>query len=653
MDYTELATHRKLSTDTLAAWKIAWSGSLDQWIIPTYNFKGKLNQLYKCVPQGTKLAPMASPGFHQSIYGLHLFDHKKPEIYLCEGPWDGMALWELIQKVPERKERINVLAVPGCTTFAESWARIMGGKVVSILYDNDYPKSFGGKEISPAGFTGVRHATRVMVNSSQEDHPKEIRFLQWGGGGYTRDLPDGYDIRDLIQEKGIDDTLTFIDQHVAAIPEDWLKELVDETSVHLQPLYCISWDELENVWRKAMKWTKGLSKTLAVSLASILSTKLKGDPIWVVMMGPPGSAKSTLAEAMSIARRYVIPKSAIKGFVSGYRTDKKGEEDHSLIKRINGKTLIIKDGDTLLRLPNRDEVMSQMRDMYDGAIRFDFKIATMKREYENIRTTIILCGTHSLQEMDSADLGCRFVYCELMRVIDPDLEDAVGEYAALQALRDIRSETNCRADTQVDENMLLAKQMTGGYVEYLRQNAQSLVDEIKFPDNWLMYAQALGKYVSYLRARPPKKQDEITFREFSSRLIKQFTRLSMCLAATLNQKEVDARIMEIIRDVALDTARGRTQAIVDIVAESGIKGMERNRVIERTGQPREKEQELMRFLGRPEIGALECFEVKQTGLQTKIHWRLTERFRDIYNRVMDRRVFDGKRKGKGQRVRTR
>src|SRR5690606_14950694 len=100
-------------------------------------------------------------------------------------------------------------------------------------------------------------------------------------------------------------------------------------------------------------------------------------------------------------------------------------EDYSLISKLGGKTLVVKDGDTLLQSPNLGQILSEARDLYDTVSRSSYRTKQGGRDYQGVRMTFILCGTSSLRKIDSSELGERFLDCVIMEGIDNDLEDEI------------------------------------------------------------------------------------------------------------------------------------------------------------------------------------------------------------------------------------
>jgi hypothetical protein len=215
-DYTELAEHRGIHPDTLMFWGVSKSELGDWWVVPSYNSSRRIAQLYKYVAWAQKPlllgCPIAQEEMKHCVFGVDLFDEEKPEVYLCEGPWDAMILWERLREARTGPEGLvltsnndrsllaeaSVLGIPGCGTFNAEWCKLFSDKVVYLLFDNDYPRKHpqSGKELPPAGYNGVRRTATILRGARKP--PAEIHYLRWGEGGYTEELPSGYDVRDFL-----------------------------------------------------------------------------------------------------------------------------------------------------------------------------------------------------------------------------------------------------------------------------------------------------------------------------------------------------------------------------------------------------------------------------------------------------------------------
>ncbi len=386
-------------------------------------------------------------------------------------------------------------------------------------------------------------------------------------------------------------------------------------------LPCGSWPELILSWREALKWTPGLEHALAVITAAAASVKVVGDQLWVKVISPPSSGKSVLAEALSTNRERVKAVSVFRGFYSGYQADKEGTENFSLLEQIAGKALVVKDGDTILTLPNRQQVLGQGRDLYDTVGRAQYN-NRMSKDWEGIRFAWILCGTKSLRALDHSELGQRFLDCRIMDEVDGELEEEIG-WRKINQVRSGLYEVDGRADAQEAPEMTAAKRLTGGFLEHLRANMGGLLSGLAMSDAAARKIMAWGQFIAYLRARPSKLQDEEeSGREMSARLISQLGKLALCLAVVLGKKEVDADVLGRVKRVVKETSAGRTLAMVRRLAEAGKAGCSAAALSVWTGDGETKERELLRFLGK--IGAVMPIKTAGRGTAPRVKWRLTE-----------------------------
>lgn len=615
-----------------------------------------MNNLYRYVLDRSsgKYRLLSTPELSHSLFGMQHFDPNKEEVWLCEGVWDAIALWEVanlcgwddgkIKGVAEIEHslatEVNILATPGCNVFRDEWVGLFKGKKVWILFDNDHPRIHPktGKPIPPAALEGAKRVANLLLQGGA----KEVTVLMWGPEGFSKAYPSGADVRDWVSgglgvgtgtPKDRIESLAELLSKRQPLPPDWVSQETRDVAVSARynAVECNDWKVLVGAWRKAMRWTEGLDRALSVMLASITSTKAVGDQLWVKIMGPASCGKTTLCEAISTAKDYVLAKSVIRGFHSGYRGEDKGE-DASLIKIMEGMTLVTKDGDTLLQSPNFGQILAEARDLYDGVARNDYRNG-VRRNYDRLRCTWILCGTASLRTLDSSELGERFLDCVIMRGVDPILEAEILKRAARSAGKAVQIEANGEAISQYEPDLATAMQLTGGYVNYLRQNAARLLEEVELSDELEELCINLGRFVSYMRARPSRKQEELAERELAARLVKQHIRLAYCLTVVLGKKKVDQEVMRRVRQVALDTARGRVQEICRHLFSKHPEGVEVRGLSLLCHETEDSLRFLLRFLGR--IGAVECFKRERgVGLGNKPRWRLTPEVHDLYALVI-------------------
>lgn len=664
-DYNSLAADRGLLfPDTLMRWGVIRSPLTNEWIVPGYNADRKLVQLYRYTkdPVTGRMFLRPTP---EAGHGMFLPDDYNPsvkEVHIMEGLWDGMVAWETFRAAaPIDKGRFEVtgrhtssilanaglVAVPSCNVLPQSWVSAFAGKGVTLYYDNDHLKVYKNgdgieKTTPPAGYEGMKRFVKTTAESVERT-PSWVRYLHWGDGGFTKDLPDRYDIRDLLTEgkdlRGRLRILPSLFDRVKAIPSEWVagrsRSTVRGGGLELECVPCSQWSVLRNEWRKAMKWSDGLDYALSVMLAAVASTKVVGDQLWVKVLGPPACGKSTLCEALSVAKKYVLAKSTIRGFHSGFQSDREGVQDNSLVALVKDKTLVTKDGDTLLQSPNLGQILAEARDLYDSVSRTHYR-NKMSKSYEGVRMTWILCGTSSLHYLDQSELGERFLDCSIIDTIDEDEEDVTAMRKARQVAREMALMSDGRADTREGEEMVAAKQLTGGYVNYLRENAADLFAAMDCSDAYLAECQRLGKYVAFMRAKPSKVQDDRAEREMCYRLTSQMVRLAYCLAVVLNRPMVDEVVMARVRKVARDTTRGRSVDICRVLAAAGREGETAFHISKVNGRTEASERNRLVFLRK--IKAVESFEHREKpGMNPRLRWRLTERFGRLFREVTDGR----------------
>jgi hypothetical protein len=664
-DYDRLMRDRGLVyPETLMEWGVARSPLTDDWLVPAFSADGKMVQLYRYVldPASGRRRLWPTPEHGHGMFGINLCDSAKPDVYVCEGPWDALAMWEALRSSKRTGEgpdsdltatssegssllaSADVVGVPGCNVFLEAWAPLFAGRNVKLMFDNDHPKPHPqtGTMQAPTGFAGTRRVAEILARGTER--PKSIRYLAWGEEGWAPGLPDGCDVRDLLTADGSAGgrtaALKEILANVEPIPEAWVPGRTAEAAAAGEPdldlITCDSWPVLMGGWRRAMKMTEGLTASLACMLATVTSTKIVGDQLWMKIIGPPSCGKSVLCEALSVNTQYVTSKSTIRGFHSGYKSDKEGKEDNSLIPKIRDKTLVTKDGDTLLQAPNRAQILAEARDLYDCTSRTHYRHG-IDRNYMGVRMTWLLCGTESLRQLDSTELGERFLDCVVVDEMDDELEDEIGWRVANRVDREMAFEADGKAETREGPEMVHAKRLTGGYISYLRRNARDLLEQVRAPEQALRRCQRLAKFVSFMRARPSKAQEEKAQRELSFRLISQVVRLAKCLAVVLNRKELDEDVLRIVTKVATDTARGRTLELVRNLARAGYAGAETRQLALWTNETEDKERQMLRFLRK--IGAVELFTRQlSAGLSGSPRWRLAPKMARLYSEVFPHEV---------------
>lgn len=234
-EWQELATDRKLvDYTTLTEWFVAKSILNQRWLIPGWNVSGLMMTLYQYTSNGRRKFLLPTPTLGHHLFGMNLYDHSKPDLYLAEGLWDPTALWEALAtnkrgdngftQTANRGASLlsysNVIGMPSCQTFFEAWLPLFSGKNVYLVAQNDHEKvtcsqckkSYSYIEynrcphcnssqtlpskIAPASYNGVIRVARML--GGMREPPLSIHFCKWGEDGWNPSLPSGYDARDYL-----------------------------------------------------------------------------------------------------------------------------------------------------------------------------------------------------------------------------------------------------------------------------------------------------------------------------------------------------------------------------------------------------------------------------------------------------------------------
>jgi len=375
------------------------------------------------------------------------------------------------------------------------------------------------------------------------------------------------DIRDLIQSYNHLEVYRLIHSNLAPLV---LSQKTEETKPlsALEPVECKTWKDLCDHWKKNFFFTKQIEETLAVVSAVVLSTTTEGGQLALRVLGPPGAAKSTIAECFAEIPDLVHPISKFTGIVSGWGSV---TNDQQLASKLNGKCLMVKDADPLMQMTNLHEIEAELRDgLGDAVIRATYKTG---RELE-IRTlfTCILFGTKSLKGMDNTLLGARYLDVTIhdrntpTRGIVKHAIKSQGVSIIDQLTRNLENGQNdnkrtsndngstiinasCNrndpiSNTETKRKPIIVKlaPKTIGFIQHKKKYIDSGKVDIKYPNavqEERIYA--MGELISFLRAKPDRtKTGDLKYRiekELSTRLGELLIRLYLFLQIVINDHE--------------------------------------------------------------------------------------------------------------------
>ncbi len=275
-----------------------------------------------------------------------------------------------------------------------------------------------------------------------------------------------------------------------------------------------------------------------VVLATAISEKEKGEPLWLFLIAPPGSTKTETIRSFAGDWFYTIDDLTSHTFISGLTFGKKDKMNRDLLPLLDKKVLLIKDFTVVLE-KNKDErkdILGQLRGIYDGYFEKKFGTKEAKISY-NSRFGIIAGVTPVVDR-----------YWKVMQQL--------GERFLKYRIKLDR----IKATSTAYDNSGKEIQMRKGMQEIVKKfiNSLDFSREIKFSDE--KYKQTLirlAEFVAIIRTPVSGGDEEFEYipePELSTRLVKQLKKLAICLARVHKKEEVGNEEIEIIRQVCLDTS---------------------------------------------------------------------------------------------------
>ena len=491
----------------------------DTYVIPTYAENGSMNNLFKYVVANNTL--YGTPQLAAPIYNFETSPERV--IWLCEGLWDKMAA-EAIFGVNHTDH--TAVAVPGASTFKDRWTQIFRDREVVICYDND-----------SAGRKGVEKVIKKITESPQK--PSKLSVVRW-----PNDYKEGYDLRDaLLQFK--DKAYSVISGFIEDVEQRGTVKVTPENVI--EDFECDSYDKALEAFQTAYHTTEDMKAALAMVMASIWSIKFDDmEQLWLKIIGVPGSGKTRIAKAVS-ASDQVVSKSSFTGLFSGWKESQGDDDDHGLIPIISGKTLLVKDADALLRQPDVERIFSEMRDFYDKDSSPHYR-NKVSRDYRNIKSTFIICGTQQLRSADHSFLGERFLALEL-DVSDED-KKAIN--------RKVIERNVAVATGQLKQPERCIMSAMKGWINHLMERSM----ESELPQDFLTIIEHLSNLTAIMRTEVHRdRRRRLTtpsVPELPGRIIGQSITAAYALCVVFGLTRADTKVYNILTKVLRDTINPRS-----------------------------------------------------------------------------------------------
>ena len=325
----------------------------------------------------------------------------------------------------------------------------------------------------------------------------------------------------------------------------------------------INCTDIDSLYKEIQIWLYLEDKEFVeIIQVAVLDREIDGDPVWLYVIGAPGSCKTELlnAESKGYSKAFSLDTLTTATLVSGIAEKDKDSGEYrpiaGIMQDLDGKCLIIKDFTTILSMnqDSRTEIYGQLRAAYDGY--FEKAFGTMR---EPVRV--------------KAKFG-------LLAGVTP----IIDKYTALQGVLGerflkVRHEPNKLESTR---RALLNE----GHEEIMRLSLAKAVEtfiksrkfvEVTISEEIEMWILKLAFYTAYLRANVWASYDEqgrvidawINSVEVPTRIAKQFKHFIKLLAIIRGRNYATIEDLKIIQRVARDTACAKKQAIIDFMWKNG------------------------------------------------------------------------------------
>lgn len=594
--YVKIAASRQLPVSAFKGIGIGWDG--DFYTIPISDETGTCDIRRWRPPKGAVLSTPDGKLWMWNSHQLYNPARKGERVYICEGEWDGMALQWLLCTLGEKGV---VVAMPGANTFKREWVPSFLDREVYTLYDHD-----------EAGEAGELLALERLTGTA-----KKIYWLHW-----PESLPLKFDVRDFVSVEAVKGGKPRAAwKKLKGMFREFPRRRVKGSVVVTTPVMS-SKSELPPgratrslVLQKYRQWFHLRSAdVLDVLFGTMLANRLDGDPVWMFLIAPPGGMKTELL--MSLSRSSyaetttsLTPHALVSGAVWNSGTDP------SLIPRLNGKVLIIKDFTTILKMhfTARDEIFGILRDAYDGKTEKIFGTG-IKRSYES-RFGVVAGVTPAIDSFSvlQASLGERFLKFRIDEAAKDEDEGAIIK----RALSNINKE-NAMRDAVAD--------IASAYLEQdpLIRPVPTVPDEM---ENKII---ALARVVAWLRGvvEREKYTDLVLYRptsEIGTRLAKQLMKVGIGMCMFHGVQEMNEEIYSKVLRVARDTCADRLDDVVSVLWKLGKQGEEPVPTMDVATASGLPYATVMRILADFELLKI----VRKLGSANKAQWIFTARFRDL------------------------
>jgi hypothetical protein len=307
-------------------------------------------------------------------------------------------------------------------------------------------------------------------------------------------------------------------------------------------------------------------EAFALALAVAKSHSFTGEgekPVWLFVIGPPGTGKTALViEALSaFSKTTIMSKISDKAFLSGFRPGgraPKGKnsqnqpKSYSFLDRIgNSQILLFKDFTTLLteRPEVQATVMAQLRELWDGRLKREVGSLTEDLDWKGKLTIVAACT--------------------------PALEH---HWAASRALGERFMQVRLRTPEASRVQMAQLSERQRGHVAHINEELHRLVKAFisitrgapplkEMPEDMLYLADLVAR-VRVTVQRSHGKVVDVAEPEAPTRIAAAMGQVAQA-HASLFYRNIEPADLKIARRMAIDTIPSRKWKLLELMPETG------------------------------------------------------------------------------------
>jgi hypothetical protein len=342
------------------------------------------------------------------------------------------------------------------------------------------------------------------------------------------------------------------------------------------------------------------AEPLRVALATVAANRLPGDPSWQFLVAPPSGLKTEIIRSLNgIPEIYPLSTITAQTFASGFVT--KGRRDPSLLYKLDGRVLTMKDFTSVLSLnyDKRTEILGQLREIYDGAYHKEFGNGHVVDWTGKIGLVAGVTPVLDMQYTVNQMLGERFLLYRLKAD------------APLTVAR--------RAIEQRGKELPMRDELRGAVHDFF---AQLEAHEVPLQEGLLERLSALACLTARARSAVLwDHQGEMSYvpgPEGPARLAKQFSALGAGLALIRGGSSVTLEDYATLYKVALDTMPAQRTTMLNVLRQDET-ALTTATVAERSRYPTATAR---RYL--EELTAVDLVDRELGGGGRPDHWRLSQ-----------------------------